>query len=72
MDDTREPRDTPRDEGTTAAAADAALARVRAADPAAGTTPDLPRLHARLAETTGVTFTDAAPADELAAARRRR
>ncbi|TFH70026.1 hypothetical protein [Cellulomonas sp. HD19AZ1] len=72
MDDTREPRDTPRDEGTTAAADDAAVARVRAADPAAGTTPDLPRLHARLAETTGVTFTAAAPADELAAARRRR
>ncbi|MFC8191046.1 hypothetical protein ACFUMH_05210 [Cellulomonas sp. NPDC057328] len=66
-----------------AAAEDAAVARVRAADPAAGTTPDLPRLQARLADATGVPTgtsaagtaavgTAAAVPDELAAAREER
>ncbi|WP_424945159.1 hypothetical protein, partial [Cellulomonas shaoxiangyii] len=77
------------EEAATEAAAkaeDAALARVRAADPAAGATPDLPRLHARLTDATGVAVgvttggptgaTTGGPApsapDELAAARARR
>lgn len=77
MDDTRDPRDGtdpavgpaagPADE----AAQDAAVARVRAADPAAGATPDTARLHARLADATGVPLASA-PVDELAAARARR
>ncbi|ADG73501.1 conserved hypothetical protein [Cellulomonas flavigena DSM 20109] len=57
----------------------AAVARVRAADPARDAAPDAARLHARLAETTGVTVGDpvdgrgaATPVDELAAARARR
>ncbi|MDM7830403.1 hypothetical protein [Cellulomonas edaphi] len=45
-----------------------ALDAVRAADPAAGSAPDLARLHAALAESTGVQLGD----DELAARRSRR
>ncbi|MBO0901372.1 hypothetical protein J1G42_13390 [Cellulomonas sp. zg-ZUI222] len=55
--------------------ADDAVARVRAADPAAGATPDAARLQARLAASTGVPLGPggAAPVtDELAAARARR
>lgn len=75
MDETRTPGDpTPRTSDD-----DAAVARVRAADPAADAVPDTARLHARLADSTGVTIagaTTAAPAsvgtDDLAAARARR
>ncbi|MBO3089922.1 hypothetical protein [Cellulomonas dongxiuzhuiae] len=56
-----------------AAQTDAVVARVRAADPAAATTPDTDRLHARLADATGVTLgAGEGPADDLAAARARR
>lgn len=63
MDDPREPRPDDTD-GADRAAEDAAVARVRAADPAADAAPDLPRLQARLAGTTGVAVgtTDAAAA----------
>lgn len=83
MDDTRDPQlpdgpDAPRDPAADAtvtpadrAADEHAVARVRDADPAAGTAPDLARLEARLADATGVTF-GAAAGDELAAARARR
>lgn len=69
MDDTRDPQG----EGTTGAprdpaAEDAAVARVRAADPAAGATPDLPRLQARLADATGVPLGAAATGAAGAAA----
>ncbi|UZN03986.1 hypothetical protein [Cellulomonas sp. S1-8] len=78
------PDDAPYD--ATGRASDAAVARVRAADPAVGATPDTARLHSHLADATGVAFgADAAtatsgaaatgaapPADELAAARARR
>ena len=76
MDETRTPGDptpgTPDD--------DAAVARVRRADPAADAAPDAARLHALLADSTGVTIAGAAPdaattpsgTDELAAARARR
>ena len=48
---------------------DVAFARVQAADPAAGSEPNLPVLYAAVAEGTGVTV---APQDELAARRSRR
>lgn len=70
MDDTRTPGDPGDDE---------LVARLRAADPAAGATPDLGRVHARLTEQTGVPLAAGTPAaagttpvDELAAARARR
>lgn len=78
MDDTRDPRDPgpadvtgPATDGPTPddAATEAAVARVRAADPAAGSVPDTAVLHARLTEATGVPL---AVTDELAAARARR
>jgi len=98
MDDTRDPRGTtphPDEPGTderatdaadagTGPAADAAVARVRDADPAAGAAPDLAQLHARVTAATGVALEHGAgpaaaaagaaagPADELAAARARR
>ncbi|MBO3100827.1 hypothetical protein [Cellulomonas fengjieae] len=49
---------------------DTAFARLQAADPAAGATPDVPALYAAVTERTGVPV--AAPADELAARRSRR
>lgn len=49
---------------------DEAFARVQAADPAAGTEPNLPALYAAVAQGTGVTVT--VPQDELAARRNRR
>ena len=49
---------------------DVAFARLQAADPAAGSEPNLPALYAAGAEGTGVTV--AAPQDELAARRNRR
>ncbi|TQL01750.1 hypothetical protein [Cellulomonas sp. SLBN-39] len=70
MDDTRTPSGRGDDE---------LVARLRAADPAADATPDLDRVHARLAEQTGVPLAAGTPAadgttpvDELAAARARR
>ncbi|MBF0686156.1 MAG: hypothetical protein IR158_00105 [Cellulomonas sp.] len=88
MDDTRDPHDGTPADGTPAdgspvagtshdAASDDAVARVRAADPAAGAVPDAARLRARLADATGVPLGAVAPAvepvaDELAAARARR
>jgi len=89
MGDTREPRDGDVDGVPPIGSetdADADVARVRAADPAADAVPDAARLHARLTEATGVAFgtgeaadaagtatvAPAAPADELAAARARR
>ncbi len=94
-DDTRDTTGTPGTPGTAGtgdggtpagqpdAADDAAVARVRAADPAADATPDLPRLRARLHDATGValgaagdapdaTATASAGRDDLAAARARR
>jgi hypothetical protein len=49
---------------------DTAFARLQAADPAAGSTPDLPALYAAVAERSGVPV--GAPQDELAARRARR
>ncbi|WP_421732196.1 hypothetical protein [Cellulomonas sp.] len=49
---------------------DVAFARLQAADPAAGSEPNLPALYAAVAEGTGITVT--APQDELAARRTRR
>src|SRR4051794_32499060 len=49
---------------------DVAFARLQAADPAAGTDPNLPALYAAVSERSGVTV--AAPGDELAARRARR
>lgn len=80
MDEPREPQDVAPSAADEAAEA-AAVARVRDADPARDVAPDTVRLHARLAEATGVALGDAAPSapdgaaapvDELAAARARR
>ncbi|NUU18813.1 hypothetical protein HP550_16290 [Cellulomonas humilata] len=49
---------------------DVAFARLQAADPAAGSEPNLPALYAAVAEGTGIAVT--APQDELAARRNRR